>query len=81
VAGSPAGWRSGVVARLLADGRRSPEGECTVIERSRGDALKSEPEPVDAGERRYSGSTSQTPTRSYPVTAVPGESRGAAFLC
>jgi hypothetical protein len=80
VAGSPAGWRSGVVVRLLADERCSPEDECAVIERLRGDALKSEPEPVDAGKRRCSGSTSQTPTRSYPVTAVPGESRGAAFF-
>jgi hypothetical protein len=41
------GQRSGAVARLLADGRRSPEGEHAVIEQSRCDALIWEPKPVN----------------------------------
>jgi hypothetical protein len=41
------GWRSSAVARLLAGGRRSPEGECAVVEQSRCDALSREPEPVN----------------------------------
>jgi hypothetical protein len=39
--------RSGAVARLLADGRRSPEGERAVVEESHCDALIREPEPVN----------------------------------
>jgi hypothetical protein len=50
------GQRSGAIARLLTDGRRSPEGERAVIEQSRCDALIQEPEPVNprvgAGEPR-----------------------------
>jgi hypothetical protein len=46
VAGTPAGRRSGAVACLLTGGRRLPEGERTVVERSRGNALSREPEPV-----------------------------------
>jgi hypothetical protein len=50
--------RSGAVARLLADGRCSPEGERAVVEQSRCDALIREREPVnprvDAGEPRVS---------------------------
>jgi hypothetical protein len=50
--------RSGAVARLLADGRCSPEGERAVVEQSRCDALIRELEPVnprvDAGEPRVS---------------------------
>jgi hypothetical protein len=42
--------RSGVVTLLFTGGRHSPEGERAVIERSRCDALKPEPEPIDAGE-------------------------------
>jgi hypothetical protein len=49
-------WRSGTIARLLAGGRRSPEGECAVVEQSRCDALSREPKPVNprvgAGEPR-----------------------------
>jgi hypothetical protein len=41
------GRRSGAVARLITGGRRSPEGECAVIEQSRCDALSWEPEPVN----------------------------------
>jgi hypothetical protein len=55
-AGVATGWRSGTVTRLLADGRRSPEGERAVVEQPRCDALIQEPEPViprvDAGEPR-----------------------------
>jgi hypothetical protein len=50
------GRRSGAVARLLAGGRHSPEGERAVVEQSRCDALSRELEPVNsrvgAGERR-----------------------------
>jgi hypothetical protein len=50
------GRRSGVVAHLLAGGRRSPEGERAVVEQSRCDALSREPEPINprvgAGEPR-----------------------------
>jgi hypothetical protein len=50
--------RSGAIACLLADGRRSPEGERAVVEQSRCDALIRELEPVnprvDAGEPRVS---------------------------
>jgi hypothetical protein len=57
-ASAATGRRSGVVARLLADRRRSPEGECAVVEQSRCDALIRELEPVnprvDAGEPRVS---------------------------
>jgi hypothetical protein len=56
MADTSAGRRSGTVARLLVNGRCSPEGERAVVERSHGDALSLEPEPinprVDAGERR-----------------------------
>jgi hypothetical protein len=41
------GRRSGTVARLLTGGRRSPEGECAVVEQLRCDALSREPEPVN----------------------------------
>jgi hypothetical protein len=55
-AGVATGRRSGVVAHLLADGRRSPEGERAVVEQPRCDTLIREPEPVnprvDAGEPR-----------------------------
>jgi hypothetical protein len=51
VVGSPIGPRSGVVAHLLVGGRLSPEGERVVVEQSRGDALKSELEPIDVGEQ------------------------------
>jgi hypothetical protein len=48
--------RSGTVARLLIDGRLSPEGERTVVEQPRCDALIRVLEPVnprvDAGEPR-----------------------------
>jgi hypothetical protein len=44
---APTDWRSGAVARLLAGGRRSLEGERAVIEQSRYDALSQEPEPVN----------------------------------
>jgi hypothetical protein len=40
-------WRSDAVARLLAGGRRSPEGERAVVEQSRCDALSREPEPIN----------------------------------
>jgi hypothetical protein len=80
VAGAPTGPRSGAIGRLLTGGRRSPEGERAIVEQSRGDALKPEPEPVDAGERRCSGSPSQSPTGLDPVTAAPGKSRGAIDL-
>jgi hypothetical protein len=50
------GRRSSAVARLLAGGRRSPEGERAVVEQSRCDALSREPEPINlrvgAGEPR-----------------------------
>jgi hypothetical protein len=50
------GRRSSAVTRLLADRRRSPEGEHAVVEQPRCDALIQEPEPVnprvDAGEPR-----------------------------
>jgi hypothetical protein len=39
--------RSGAVARLLTDGRRSPEGDRAVVEQSRCDTLIREPEPVN----------------------------------
>jgi hypothetical protein len=55
-AGVATGRRSDVVARLLADGRRSPEGERVAIDQPRCDALIWEPEPVnprvDVGEPR-----------------------------
>jgi hypothetical protein len=41
------GRRSGDVARLLTSGRRSPEGECAVVEQSCCDALSWELEPVN----------------------------------
>jgi hypothetical protein len=48
-------WRSDVIVCLLIGRQRSPEGEHTVVERLRGDALSWEPKPVnprvDAGER------------------------------
>jgi hypothetical protein len=47
VAGVPTDWRSGAVARLLTDGRRSPEGESTMVEQLHCDALNREPEPVN----------------------------------
>jgi hypothetical protein len=79
---TPTGRKSGVVARLLAGGRRSPEGECAVVEQSRCDALSREPEPVNprvcAGERRCSGSPSRTPTGSDPATAGLGKPRDDA---
>jgi hypothetical protein len=54
VADVATGRRSGAVARLLTDGRCSPEGERAVIEQPRCDALIRELEPVnpkvDAGE-------------------------------
>jgi hypothetical protein len=57
-AGIATGRRSGVVARLLADGQRSPEGERAVVEQSRCDALIRELEPVnprvDTGKPRVS---------------------------
>jgi hypothetical protein len=53
-AGVVTGRRSDTVARLLTDGRRSPEGERAIIEQPCCDALIREPEPVnprvDAGE-------------------------------
>jgi hypothetical protein len=56
VADVATGRRSGAITRLLADGRRSPEGERAVVEQPRCDALIREPEPVnprvDAGEPR-----------------------------
>jgi hypothetical protein len=45
--GVATGRRSGVVARLLTDGRRSLEGERTVVEQPRCDALIRELEPVN----------------------------------
>jgi hypothetical protein len=42
-----------------------------VVERSRGDALKPEPEPVDTGERWCSGSPSRNPKGSDPATVGP----------
>jgi hypothetical protein len=41
------GRRSDVVARLLAGGRRSPEGERVVVEQLRCDALSQEPKPIN----------------------------------
>jgi hypothetical protein len=50
------GRRSGVVACLLIGWRRSPEGECAIVEQSCCDALIWELEPVNprvgAGEPR-----------------------------
>jgi hypothetical protein len=84
VAGTPANRRSGTVVHLLVGGRRSPEGERTVIERTRGDALSREPEPinprVDTGEQRCSGSPSQTLMGSDLATVGPSESRCTTFL-
>jgi hypothetical protein len=84
VAGMPTDRRSGTVVHLLVGGRRSPDGERVVIERTRGDALSREPESinprVDAGEQRCSGSPSQTLMGSDPVMAGPSESRCTAFL-
>jgi hypothetical protein len=77
VADVPAGLRSGAVVRLLVCGWHSPEGERVVVKQSRGDALKPEPEPVDVGERRCSGSPSCSPTGSDPATTSPGKSWGA----
>jgi hypothetical protein len=51
-----------------------------VVERSRGDALKPEPEPVDTGEQWCSGSPSRNPKGSDPATVGPGKSRGAVDL-
>jgi hypothetical protein len=42
--GEATGRRSGVVARLLTDERRSPDGERAIVEQSRCDALSREPE-------------------------------------
>jgi hypothetical protein len=79
----PAGG-GGTVACLLTGGRRLPEGERAVVERSRGDVLKQEPGPVNPrlciNERRCSGSLSWMPTGSDPAIAGIGESRGTSFL-
>jgi hypothetical protein len=80
VADSLIGPRSGAVAHLLVGGRCSPDGECVVVEQSRGDALKPEPELIDVGERRCSGSPSQSLTTSDLTTAGLGKSRGAIDL-
>jgi hypothetical protein len=45
--GVATGRRSDAAARLLADGRRSPEGKRTVVEQPRCDTLIREPEPVN----------------------------------
>jgi hypothetical protein len=47
VADAPTDRRSGVVMRLLIGGRRSPKGECAIVEQSRCDALSREPEPIN----------------------------------
>jgi hypothetical protein len=47
VVGVATGRRSGAVARLLADGRRSPEGERAIVEQPRCDTLIQELEPVN----------------------------------
>jgi hypothetical protein len=47
VANAQPGRKSGVVASLLTDGRRSSEGECSIVERSRGDALSRESERIN----------------------------------
>jgi hypothetical protein len=73
VVDAPVGPRSGAVARLLA-------GRVTIVKQSRGDALKPELEPVDAGERWCSGSPSWSPTGSDLATAGPGKSWGAMDL-
>jgi hypothetical protein len=82
VAGAPTDRRSGAVARLLIGGQRSLEGERAVVEQSRSDALSREPESVNprvcVDERWCSGSPSQTPTGSNPVTAGLGKPWGAA---
>jgi hypothetical protein len=46
-AGEATDRRSGVIAHLLADGRRSPEGERTFVEQSHCDALSRE---LEAGQ-------------------------------
>jgi hypothetical protein len=79
VSGSAIG-PSGVVAHLLVGGRLSPEGERVVVEQSRGDALKSELEPIDVGEQRCSGSPSRSSTASDLMTAGLGKSWRAIDL-
>jgi hypothetical protein len=90
VAGAPTDRRSGAIARLLTGGRRSPEGECIVVEQLRCDALSWEPKPVNprvgTGEPQVPGlapaslrSPSRTPMRSDLVTVGPGKSRGRFF--
>jgi hypothetical protein len=51
-AGVATGRRSGVVARLLADGRRSPEGERAVIDQPHCDALIRDSDEVRSGDGR-----------------------------
>jgi hypothetical protein len=46
-AGVATGRRSGAIACLLTGGRRSPEGERTVVEQSHCDTLIREPKPVN----------------------------------
>jgi hypothetical protein len=57
-----AGRRSGVIARLLAGGRRSLEGERAVVDQSRCDALIREPELVNP---RVGAGEPRVPFRDY----------------
>jgi hypothetical protein len=75
------GRRSGAVARLLANGRRSPEGERTVVEQSCCDALIRGLEPVNprVERRRASGFLPGLRRGRIRHRLGPGKSR-APFL-